>query len=1105
MVSYCIRLEQMSSSLTDIILGCVNALSWAKSGALLASGSDDTNICINSYQPQHSDAQFRLNTTIATGHRANIFSVKFMPHSSDHIVISAAGDAEIRIFDLEYAGQSTGSSERSAHASSARFQGLLNNGVRCLSEADTNARVYRSHSDRVKRLVTESSPFLFLSCSEDGEVRQWDLRQPSSAYPRPSGSRGFSGAETEGETPPPLISYKRHQLDLNSISCSPSQPHYIALGGAHLHCFLHDRRMLGRDVMRERGQKGRSSSSTSPNAHEDALSEATQCVRRFAPQGQQKMKRNQTGHVTALKISDANPNEMIASWSSDWIYNFDLVRSPDAREPGNRHDSGSRERRRKRRPAGSSLSQEGAARARTKAQAVPSRIAPSDAGTDPMALRIRYENGQTESIPLVGDTAGEASSSVGPRTSRSDEDKRSLLVAKQSVAIRKEIFSLEDANKASDDDHGTSFSNAQDVCARILPIMDDIMRTWRYPVNPEDLDVVFQNTLRSNRDRARRFVQASGTLSRMLSLRTSPPAPDVREVVSRNFSDIHSASFEKFIEDPSEKFCYDFLKAIMLWLDSGVGGLTRGFASANAHQPGSRNPLPEDASVESIDELLIPYLLSLARDRAIPNVDASRFQLDASRTLFSSERAGVVTFGRAIKIPFADLAGAAVGETGPESEAVRVQDRKAALRYWGLRVARGVLLNAGEGVTFSFCDRAFGGLGRVTRDVRSDERDLERQLEDIDPETTEPAIESVGIRPNTPRATVQDAEDSDEEMVHIDDIHDAMVEAEEAASEDNEDEDADQDSIANDRHDDERDDEDEDSNADSDSATSEDENNEDPTAHLFRHAFTRSTHRTHVQAHTPCVPAQLHYRGHANVRTVKDVNFYGLCDEYVVSGSDSGHLFIWDRASGQLLNILEGDGEVVNVVQGHPYEPMLAVSGIDHTVKIFSPDGRARHNARRGKGMCNTDASGFSSLRMGGRNPAGAGRRPQPPRDDGDTGMSANAVWRVDTGASSDEDGEVMIAPNGLTSRRRMHQEYQITSQNDVDRRGAEGARGGAFITRSMLAQLAARVQMRRRAGGGDGDGEDGEGEELEVDEDGMPVVNLGDGRVVVAPECNVQ
>lgn len=32
--------------------------------------------------------------------------------------------------------------------------------------------------------------------------------------------------------------------------------------------------------------------------------------------------------------------------------------------------------------------------------------------------------------------------------------------------------------------------------------------------------------------------------------------------------------------------------------------------------------------------------------------------------------------------------------------------------------------------------------------------------------------------------------------------------------------------------------------------------------------------------------------------------------------------------------IYEGDGSVVNVIEGHPYLPLIAVSGIDTTVKV---------------------------------------------------------------------------------------------------------------------------------------------------------------------------
>lgn len=97
-----------------------------------------------------------------------------MPHSNDTTLITCAGDAEVRVFDIEYSGQISTPSERSGVASSARglrFNNQLN-GVKYLNDGNTNARVYRSHADRVKRIVTESSPNVFLTCSEDGEVRR---------------------------------------------------------------------------------------------------------------------------------------------------------------------------------------------------------------------------------------------------------------------------------------------------------------------------------------------------------------------------------------------------------------------------------------------------------------------------------------------------------------------------------------------------------------------------------------------------------------------------------------------------------------------------------------------------------------------------------------------------------------------------------------------------------------------------------------------------------------------------------------------------------------------------------------------------------------------
>ena len=144
----------------------------------MASGSDDLHLNIHSYQPESSVSQFSLTTTVTTGHSANIFSVKFMPHSNDSTLVTCAGDHQVRVFDIEYSSQSSIPSVDSNRASSgrgARFSNLYK-GVRYLNYGDTSARIYRSHTDRVKRIVTESSPNLFLTCSEDGEVSATQCR-----------------------------------------------------------------------------------------------------------------------------------------------------------------------------------------------------------------------------------------------------------------------------------------------------------------------------------------------------------------------------------------------------------------------------------------------------------------------------------------------------------------------------------------------------------------------------------------------------------------------------------------------------------------------------------------------------------------------------------------------------------------------------------------------------------------------------------------------------------------------------------------------------------------------------------------------------------------
>ncbi|PVH97813.1 WD40 repeat-like protein [Periconia macrospinosa] len=1041
--------------------GCVNALCWSTSGRLLASGSDDHRINIHSYHPDSSTSQFNLTTSIVTGHSSNIFSVKFMPYSNDRTIVSATDD--VRIFDIEHSGHSALRGTSSRRSNGARYrvgiQGIPD-GI-TLTQGDTNAKAFKCHSDTVKRIVTEDNPFYFLTCSEDGDVRQWDIRQPAKTYPQPRDAMLPSwAAEGSDNIPPPLISYARYHLDLNTVSCSPSQPHYIALGGAHLHCFLHDRRMLGRDKLAERGMKLSSPEHWSDH-DEELFNSATQCVKKFAKNGKQRMRRTDNGHITACKISDANPNELVVSWSGDHVYSFDIQRAPDASEDyveakSSSSSSGRRSKdqsRKRKRPKSGSLNREEVDRTSSRQR--------TESSDDGLALRVNYGNGQSEEIQIEVPQSFHSQDELA-----AIRDTDHFRIA-SSLAKLREIFHL--AETCDMDDPKSYQSRLTGIMGRtaaILPDMDEVSRSWRYPVDPSPVDVALQNKLRDTRSTYRRFVQATGTLARVLGGQLQTPG-DSQGTIAQYFTVIQPAPNERALPR-HEHFAYDFLKAILLWLDSGVGALIDGFSSRNVTY---RLPIPADADLDAIDDILIPHLLQLASDDRVVDVDANRFETDDNRVLFSSEKAAVIAFSRALKIPFADLTGTD-RSLDDEAEEEPTQDRAAAVRRWALKVGRGVLLNASRNLRFFTIDRAYGGRGIGDPSIQASEREHRQSQTDVhlpesnDVEEYEALVNEAWARN---AAAQEDIASSSRALAEEDLPTQTEIDVDhEAEAEDNEDNDESESDEVNDN---------EESDGDLDPSDPEgyeddDDDVEEPGLTrtqsgriLWRSDFDRSYLRERVEANVPCAPHTRVYSGHCNIRTVKDVNFFGQQDEYVVSGSDCGHLFIWDRKTAQLVNILEGDGEVVNVIQGHPYEPTMAVSGIDHTIKIFSPDANEQRNARKGIGVQRADPS-LSNIHFGRRRRQRQDSPTPPPRD---------------PTMSEEEDDE--IAANGLKSRKAMHKSYEIISENDMTRRG-----GGedAFITRALLSQLAQRLHAYPNAGIG-------------VDDNGQPalVLNNDDG-------CNV-
>lgn len=98
--------------------------------------------------------------------------------------------------------------------------------------------------------------------------------------------------------------------------------------------------------------------------------------------------------------------------------------------------------------------------------------------------------------------------------------------------------------------------------------------------------------------------------------------------------------------------------------------------------------------------------------------------------------------------------------------------------------------------------------------------------------------------------------------------------------------------------------------------------------------------------------------GHCNTTTdIKEANFIGEDGRFIVAGSDdgefcwlfvlndkfcvlvfAGNFFIWDRKQGGIIrSVYQGDLAIVNCVQPNPEYCLLATSGIDHDIKIWSP------------------------------------------------------------------------------------------------------------------------------------------------------------------------
>ncbi|GMH00218.1 hypothetical protein Nepgr_002057 [Nepenthes gracilis] len=256
--------------------GCVNTIAWNSQGSLLISGSDDTRVNIWGYSSR------KLLHCIETGHSTNIFCTKFVPETSDELVASGAGDAEVRVFNISRLN----GAEETAITPSAHFQ---------------------CHTKRVKKLAVEvGNPNVIWSASEDGTLRQHDFREGSSCPPAGSCHQECRNVllDLRCAAKRSLSESPKQPLALKSCDISSSRPNLLLVGGSDAFARLYDRRMLP------------------PLSSSQKKMSPPPCVNYFCPMHLSQRGRSSL-HLTHVTFSP-NGEEVLISYSGEHVYLMDV-------------------------------------------------------------------------------------------------------------------------------------------------------------------------------------------------------------------------------------------------------------------------------------------------------------------------------------------------------------------------------------------------------------------------------------------------------------------------------------------------------------------------------------------------------------------------------------------------------------------------------------------------------------------------------------------------------------------------------------------------------------------------------------------------------------
>ncbi|XP_044905391.1 DDB1- and CUL4-associated factor 6 isoform X5 [Felis catus] len=792
--------------------GCVNTICWNETGEYILSGSDDTKLVISNPYSR------KVLTTVRSGHRANIFSAKFLPCTNDKQIVSCSGDGVIFYTNVE-------------------------------QDAETNRQCqFTCHYGTTYEIMTvPNDPYTFLSCGEDGTVRWFDTRIKTSC----------TKEDCKDDI---LINCRRAAT---SVAICPPIPYYLAVGCSDSSVRIYDRRMLGTRATGNYAGRG-----------------TTGMVARFIPSHLN----NKSCRVTSLCYSE-DGQEILVSYSSDYIYLFD-PKDDTARE-----------------------------------LKTPSAEERREELRQPPVKRLR----------LRGDW-----SDTGPRARPESERERdgeqspnvSLMQRMSDMLSRwfEEASEVAQSNRGrgrSRPRGGTSQSDVSPLPA--VPSSSDLEAgETAMEVDPSAEQLLQPST--SSTASAQAHSTSSSTESPHSTSLLSSPDNEQRQAVEASGRHTHHQS--EFLRGPEIALLRKRLQQLRL---KRAEQQRQQELAAHAQQPPSDNNNEKLSPKPGTGEPVLS--LHYSTEGTTTSTIKLNFTDEWSSTASSSRgngshcksegQEGSLTPQSSV-LPPGDSETKALEESS--EDATTCQEGTSAENTLQNRVDTA----QSDKLTSEPLDSCSGERNDLNLDSSCgvpEESTLSEQGKE--PGTSDQTSTEGATDQNTANPEPQSQTEAIGPLAHEETL------ARDSALQDTDDSDDDPVLIPGARY----------------RAGPGDRFNIRGTTigdRIMRRSavariqefFRRRKERKEMEEldtlniRRPLV--KMVYKGHRNSRTmIKEANFWGA--NFVMSGSDCGHIFIWDRHTAEHLMLLEADNHVVNCLQPHPFDPILASSGIDYDIKIWSP------------------------------------------------------------------------------------------------------------------------------------------------------------------------